>query len=144
MQVIYYKIFPELNLIALRLAGDCYFSALMACIRAYMQDPAYQPTLNGVLDMRDGRLVLTPEEILQISSFVHQQKFAKGRWCHLVEHPRSTALGTLYQNLIQDEHPLKVFSTLEAASSFLLTDLGQVLPQRPGTGEPWATPKKSL
>ena len=127
--MINYKIFPEVNLLTIWLTGDCDFTALLSCIQTYMLDPAYHSEMNGVLDMRQGRLVLTPSEILQISTFVHEQKFAKGKWCHIVEDPRSTALGSLYQSQIQDEHPLKVFSTLEAASSFLLTDLKLYLPE---------------
>ena len=123
----HYEIYSEDSLIVLKLDGDCDFSELMTGIQTYMNDPKYLPDFTGVLDMRFGKLVLTPGEIRQISEFVHQQKFAKGRWCHIVDDPMNTALGTLYANLIKDEHPLKVFSTIEAASDYVMIDLSKYL-----------------
>jgi len=125
--MIQYKLYPEEKLIILQIIDGCNFNELMELIQTYMQDPGYSPDFNGVLDMRAGYLDLTQEEVAQIAQFVQQQRFAKGLWCHIVHDHRSTALGMVYEQLISDEHPLQVFSTVKAASGFMGVNLSRYL-----------------
>ena len=115
-----YEIYPEQRMIVTRYRGAYTFATLIACAQKLWADPRYQPAYDGVVDLTDGKLTIGRQDFRAVIDFIRRQdRASRGRWAAVASSPFATACSLLYQRAIEDRHPIGVFSTLEAAGTFL-------------------------
>ena len=73
-----------------------------------------------------------PEKAKYLGAYMIEQDFTTGRWAVLAGKPIETALTLVYRQVAGEKHPLKIFSTVEAAEGFLGHDLSGLVPRREG------------
>ena len=98
------------------------FSApdLVASTQELCADKNYSRGLDGLIDLRDIAVAIKPEEIEWLVDFtLSKKKRGYGKWAVLVTSPMATALTMLYQQKVSHAHPFAIFSTTEAAASYL-------------------------
>lgn len=116
----HYEISLEDRLILVRFEGAFSAPELIASTRELCADKDYYRGLDGLIDLREIAVAITPEEIEKLVEFtLSKKKRGYGRWAVLVTSPMATALTMLYQQKVSHEHPFAIFSTVEAAASYL-------------------------
>lgn len=119
-----YKIYPDHSLIILRLTGAFTLEDLMTGARRLWADERYSRHYNGLIDLTDGTLTVGGGDFRALVEFVRGHKdTSTGRWAAVASTPFATAYGFLYQRALAGRHTFQVFSTFEAAGSFLGVDL---------------------
>lgn len=115
-----YDIFPEKRLIVQRYAGEISMQDFIICSELMWSDPKYSTGYNGIADLTQSVLKMNLLELPSLATrILGIGCVSKGRWVVLASTPVVTALAFLFQQTIQAHHSLEVFSTWEAACSFL-------------------------
>lgn len=121
-----YKIYPEHTFIVLRLVGAFTLEELTKGVERLWSDPRYSRSYHGVIDLTDGTLAVGRLEFRALVDFVRGHKdTSTGRWAAVAGSPLAVACGMIYQRAVAGRHSFEVFSTFEAAGSFVGVDLRQ-------------------
>ena len=82
-------------------------------------DPSYDPLFSGIADVRAASFEMNHEQMVEHHDFISGHKGCPfGPWAVVCETPNETALTLLYEKL-KPRHPVRVFSTMEAARAWL-------------------------
>jgi hypothetical protein len=123
-----YRIDENAQLVVLSFAGEVGYGDLVACINECRSDPRYSPSFRGVADLRNVTLNLTRQEVIDLAGYVVGNEMTSGTWALLADNPQNTALSFLYMSVASQQYPIRVFSSVEAASDFLGCPLHDLLP----------------
>lgn len=119
-----YVIDPQREVIFQAFEGDFTAPQLIACIERLWADPEYRRSFSGIVDlsaMGTGAIVL---ELPALMKFLKgNPRLSQGRWAAIATTPMATAASLLYRQDIAPEQTFGVFSTWEAACTFLRVDL---------------------
>jgi len=122
----YFKIYPGHEFIHTWTTGSD-FETLMKFYKDVATQEDFSKDFVGLADMRKGELAMTPEQASQMARFVVDSNYSRARWVFLVSEPTATALSMVYQDIVSEQHPIFVASTLEAASEYLGLDLEKII-----------------
>jgi hypothetical protein len=115
-----YETYPEQRMIVTRYRGAFTFATLIECSEKLWADQRYRPEYDGVVDLTDGKLTIGRQDFRAVIDFVRREdRASRGRWAAVANSPFATACSLLFQRAIEDRHPFGVFSTFEAAGTFL-------------------------
>ena len=115
-----YAIDPDRRMIFQRYEGQCSVTEIMASIRVLWADPAYCKTYDGYIDLLRMTAGFSFEDLNVFLSFMRENKeVGTGRYAAITTSPIVTACGMLYQKAMAHHHAFAVFSSPEAARSFL-------------------------
>lgn len=115
-----YAIDPERRLISQRYEGELTFPRLVECLQRIWADPAYCPTYNGFVDISAVSPHASFADLQAFIEFVQSRpEHSRGRWAAVTNSPFLTACAMLYRNALASHHAFAVFSSEEAACSFL-------------------------
>nr|CRH07055.1 protein of unknown function [Candidatus Magnetococcus massalia] len=99
-------------------------------IRGYqtvMADPAFDPSFNGLYDMRRANILGDGTSAREVARFMREEAKISGRWALIVDSPRLTALAMVYGDENRDQHHLGLFVSTEAASDYLGLEVDPLL-----------------
>jgi hypothetical protein len=115
-----YAIDSERRLIFLRYTGHFTLASLLAGTRRLWADPAYSRSYRGLVDLSDESVSVNVADLHALIDFIREQpSVSEARWAAVTASPLATACGLLYQRAIASRHAFEVFSSFEAAASFL-------------------------
>lgn len=117
-----YRIIAEQELILLRFRGKITFDDFVNCFREATQDEAFSAEYNGITDLRSIDPGYSAEQAIELAELVVSEHLSKGKWAVLVTEPMVTALTMLYESIVRQQHPVKLYSTIEKASEYLNID----------------------
>jgi hypothetical protein len=123
-----HRIFEAERLILLEFSGTVDYIGLMEGMGGLTQNPACLHDYDGICDLRKAQMTISPEEIRTAAVQIATEKRTAGKWAIMIDEPRGTALATLYVNAVAGKYPLRIFSTVTAASEYLGRDLKAILP----------------
>nr|CRH06845.1 protein of unknown function [Candidatus Magnetococcus massalia] len=127
--MIEYMVKPELQLVIAEFIGDIPFDELLYWHLELAARDDYQAHYFGLADMRRANMLATPQEVAELDALNEEQQIVTGRWAVLVATPREAAMAAHYENLKGSKHPMRYFSTLQAAAEYLEFDLTGYLPE---------------
>lgn len=114
-----YAIHPEARLVVARFAAGIDAAEILAFFTQLEADPAYDRTMNGLVDARGTEIEMTLEDIRGLARHVLERGFKNGNWAILVDQPKATALSMLYTKAVDAQYSFQVFSTARGISEFL-------------------------
>lgn len=120
-------ILADKHLIIVQLRGPVSFDQVVAQIHGMTQDPLYDPSMDGVLDLRKAEPQVSPEQAEELGSLAVQKGVARGRWAYVADSPLTTALAMLYRERTSMAHDSEIFSTIEAAARYIGQDISKYL-----------------
>ena len=122
-----YQIIPLEGVIIQKWSSKVSIKELIESHQTVSNNPLYSKNYNVVFDFRLATIVLTLSEIKELADFIMFHRTSSGRWIALVNRSLETAKLILLKNKISDFIHFSVFSTVEAASNLLSTNLLQYL-----------------
>lgn len=120
-----YEIHPEERLIVTRYTGKFTLADLKAMSQRLWADARYSRSYDGVVDLTDLSLGVARADLQAMIEFVRgNEQASEGRWAAIASSPFATACSLIWQRGLVQRHSFEVFSTVEAAGSFLGVDFG--------------------
>lgn len=119
MSMYQYKIFHQIELVSVYLYDTVDMQELMEMNMSIYSDLNQQPHFNGLCDTRDAELNITLNQMRQIHQSNEVLNVTHGRWAHIVNNPRNTALSMEYALAARDIHEVKIVHDIEEAENFL-------------------------
>ena len=92
-----FEVHSALNLVVATFTGEVSAQDIFGFFERMQGDPLYQPSMNGVVDMRAAITQLVSEEVRALAEFAVEGGFKQGRWALLVTDPKATAFSMLYR-----------------------------------------------
>lgn len=115
-----YQIIPEHQLVIEKLTGEVTVAALSEKTQVVFSDPLYQPTYNGVMDLRNAVSRMTKVELYGFASLISQtEMFGQSKWAIIADDPIVVALSQIFQHRMPDQTTIGVFCTIQAAAEFI-------------------------
>lgn len=115
-----YQIVPEHQLVVEKLTGEITVEELALKTQTVFSDPLYQPTYNGVMDLRKAVSRMSKVELYDFASLIGEtEMFGQAKWAIIADDPIVVALTQIFQHRIPDQNTLDVFCTVEAAAKFI-------------------------
>jgi len=121
------NIYPEQRLIVLVYHGDVTINDVIQATKDMVALPNFSNEFDGIADYRDANVRFTVKELAGLTQKVKDDDMAHGTWCLLATTPLETAMMAFFQKQLHDLHPISIFSTVAAASSYLGCDLSLYL-----------------
>ncbi len=123
-----FRIFPEKNFAMVRFAGPIDYKDILSWFDEARFHEDFSKNFDGVVDLRKATFKKTrPEKAEFLASYMIEHDITQAKWAMLVSEPVVTALATIYSKFANLKHPIKNFSTVEAAAAFLERDLEDIL-----------------
>ncbi len=120
----HYEIYPEKRLIFMRYEGAFTLAELTEIAKRLWADKRYSRAYHGVIDLTDVGVKVGREDFQALVELVSESKHtSEGRWAAVATSPLATACGMIYKRALAKRHTFEVFSTFEAAGSFVGVDL---------------------
>lgn len=135
-----YTIYTEHELILERYAGHLTALDIQQYLKQLWADEAYDKSYRVIVDIMQAELVLTRQEVMEISKFLFDAPEAGGGWLVIIAtRPVELALSFLFQSqsATMQKYKLGIFSTWEAVVEYLdlspsaVKDIFGTLPPRP-------------
>lgn len=123
----HYRIYPEQNLVVVKLLQNVTSSDIARWESVMMQEPLFKRDMDGVIDQREYVAYLNSDDVRELAEINRTQHKVNGRWIHLVNEIISTSLSYKYKKESSDIQKLEIFYTVERASEFLGYDLAPYL-----------------
>lgn len=118
-----YTIDSRRGLIFQAYAGSFTLEQLIACTQRLWADPDYSPAFNGLVDLSAMNPSAGLAHLPPLMEFLkNDPRLSKGRWAAIVATPIVTAGSLIYKRTMAPQHMFEVFSTWEAACTFLQVD----------------------
>jgi len=103
----------------LRVSGVVHTSEMVQAIGDLVNHPNYDPTFNGLFDIRAARSHIGPRDLKTVLDVLRKRRqIGLGRRAFLVRSPRDAALAMIYGKVITS-HESRVFTTEEAAYEWI-------------------------
>lgn len=125
--MIKYKIDKERQFVTAQMTGEVSYQDLIQWLFSFTTHPLYEPSFSGVLDMRPSSKLFAIHDIHDFILVVTKGSKVKGKWCCITDTPLQTAIALHYEVKNPGVHPFEVYSSEDAASSFLGVDVGRAL-----------------
>ncbi|HKI60506.1 MAG TPA: hypothetical protein VKA23_05680 [Mariprofundaceae bacterium] len=125
-------IYPEQSLVVALFSGPVTIEEIKQANIETIKDSRFDKRFDGITDFRFAEASFTDHDLLQFRASALKSDFTRGAWCILASRPLETAMSMIFANKAQ-KTPIKVFSTVDAASAYLNRDLQQLLTQSPST-----------
>jgi hypothetical protein len=122
-----HQILIRRRLALLEFDGPVNVEELLRGYRSMTGDSAFSPTYPGVVDLRRARVRVDADETEQLGRYVASDAASTAPWACLVRTPLSTALTEYYGQLVSQQHPTRVFTTVCAAAEYLNVELADLL-----------------
>ncbi len=126
------KVYPELSLVVTVFSGSISIEEIKAANLEIARNPDFNKYFDGVSDFRSAQACFTEHELFEFRSSAIRSDFTRGVWCILTSSPLETAMSMIFANKMQ-KYIVKIFSTVEAASTYLQKDLQPMLNQSPSS-----------
>jgi hypothetical protein len=118
-----YNIYPDRRLIVQAYEGSFTLEQLIACTRYLWADPQYSPAFNGITELSAMSPSAGLANLPLLMEFLkNEPQLSSGRWAAIVSTPIVTAGTLIYKKSMAPQHMFEVFSTWEAACTFLQID----------------------
>lgn len=126
-----FKINPDKKLISTLFKENIEYEDVVRWFDEVYAHPDFSPEYRGIIDMRHmifgsenrdqpGKMA---ENTKALAQYMTKLNFTSARWALLVDSPLETCLSMLYANDASLKHPIKIFSTVEAAEDYLCLPL---------------------
>lgn len=122
-----YRIIPEEELIIQKLYGDITLPHLLDFCEKIIKEPHFSPLSSIVFDFRNARILMSLEELKAAAHSYKDTECFRGRKAMLVNRSVDTAKIMIFRDYVGDDQRICVYSTLDAASTFLQNDLSRYL-----------------
>ncbi|MFC2152802.1 hypothetical protein ACFLSE_09790 [Bacteroidota bacterium] len=121
-----YKIIKEKKLIIEAFTGDITLDFFKESMLKEFNDPEYLNLKFGICDLRSANLILSDKEIKELFEYalVHDKNLSI-KWATLTKGPYETAMAMIYELQAVKHYGYKIFSTLDAAASYLNIKLSE-------------------
>lgn len=114
-----YKIFPDENLILQEFQGTFTYPRIKTALQDIWQDPDYNPSCNGMSDMRQSSLSMSADDMRQFMNFFIERKKGQSKIALLLGGPMDNALGVYFRSRLKEMHNTQIFSEPAEAWEFL-------------------------
>jgi hypothetical protein len=111
----------ETRCFVLRVVGTVNATEMTLAIRSLVDHPLYDPSHDGLFDLREARSRIGPRELKVVLDVLRRRRqIGLGRRAFLIRSPRDAALAMIYGKIVTS-HESRVFTTEEAAHAWLRT-----------------------
>lgn len=117
-----YKIFPDHNIILQEFQGLFTYPRIKTALQDIWQDPDYNPSCNGMSDMRQSSLSMSAEDMRQFMDFFIERKKGQSKIALLLGGPMENAMGVYFRSRLKEMHNTQIFSDPTEACEFLDLD----------------------
>lgn len=117
-----YAIHPEARLVVVQFAQGIDAAGILAFFTQLEADPAYDRTMDGLVDARGVEVDMGLDDIRALAQHVIERGLKSGNWAMYVDQPKITALAMLYTRAVDTQYNFQVFSTVGGVSEFLGID----------------------
>ena len=122
-----FKIFPERKLVLTCFTGTINFKDVINWFDAVQKHQGFSQEFSGVVDLRkgvfgrilDGKTVQMAEKAKELADYMISKDFTRAKWAILADTPMETSLMLVYSNSASQKHPIRIFSTIQAAEEYL-------------------------
>jgi len=119
-----YKIYPQEKFIWEQFSGMVTMADIHDITPEIWADPAYNTSLNALIDMSKATLNMSHEEVITLGQFfLESAESAQGKVALVTNKTVDTALGMIYKSKMASKNDTQIFSTLEAACNYLKIEL---------------------
>ena len=130
-----FKIFPERKLILASFTGTIDYREVLQWFDEVRAHPDFSQKFRGLVDMRKGVFGAIPggktgkmvEKARALAEYMTKIDFTTTQWAILADTPMETSLMMVFSKGASQKHPIKVFSTVEAAENYLGVPLESAL-----------------
>ncbi len=130
-----FKIFPERKLILACFTGTIDYREVLQWFNEVRAHPDFSQKFQGLVDMRKAAFGMMPggkkskmaEKARALAEYMTKIDFTIARWAILADTPMETSLMMVYSVDASQKHPIKIFSTVEAAENYLGVPLESAL-----------------
>lgn len=122
-----YRIITAQGVIVQILTGDILLKDLENLYYEIINDPLFSRDYSFVGDFRQAVITLSLDEIATVVDFIISHNISKGKTAILINRSLDTAKLMLIGEQLNPHYLLSVFSTIDAASSFLNIQLNNLL-----------------
>ena len=130
-----FKIFPERKLILACFTGTIVYQEVLQWVDEVRAHPDFSQEFRGLVDLRKGvfgsvdrgKTSKMAEKARALAEYMIKVNFTTARWAILADTPMETSLMMVYSVGASQKHPIKVFSTVEAAEHYLGVPLESAL-----------------
>ena len=130
-----FKINPDEKLISTLFKGTIKYEDVVRWFDEVHGHPDFSEEYQGIIDMRDvifglenrNQPRIMAEKAKALAQYMAKLDFTSARWALLVDSPIETCLTMLYANDASLKHPIRIFSTVEAAEDYLGLLLADVI-----------------
>ena len=114
------KILKEQALIIEHISGEVTLQEMVIKTQEMFDLPDYDPTYNGVIDLRDAQAQMSKVELYGFANFLNQSEFfGHAKWAIIADDPLVVALAMIFQQRILDSNQIGIFNTVGAAANFI-------------------------
>ncbi|HEY9248505.1 MAG TPA: hypothetical protein VIO38_05215 [Rariglobus sp.] len=115
-----YTIDENRRMIFIEFSGSFSPESFIACIERLWSDPAYRRDYEGIADIREVESNYTLTDLQRVIGFLKKNpRTNTSRWAVITASPLAAACSYVYQRSMAPVHRLEVFSTWEAAATFI-------------------------
>jgi len=122
-----FKIIPEEELVVQILKGDITLEDFLSGMGHLTSDSRFNPAFSSVMDFRQGRVLMSLDDLKNAGERFREMDCCKGRRALLVNRSVDTAKILIFRCHTGAGERFSVYSTVEGASTFLLNDLSRFL-----------------
>jgi len=122
-----FKIIPEEELVVQILKGDITLDAFLSGMGRLTSDSRFDPAFSSVMDFRQGRILMSLDDLKSAAERFRAMDCCKGRRALLVNRSVDTAKILIFRRHAGVGERFSVYSTVEGASTFLFNDLSRFL-----------------
>ena len=116
-----YQIYSEQRLLIVTIQGEFTVEKLMIESQRMIEDPEFDTSYEGIVDMREATANVSKVEMLGFADIMEQTGIfsIKTKWAFITTDPVVLTLSETYKNRLNQGDDTQVFSTAEAAVDFL-------------------------
>ena len=126
------KVIPGRKVVLVSFYGKVSMEELESVRKEILNHKEYHHDFDGVYDFRLDQKDFSPEKMQDLAQTLKLIEPSQGRWCSIVSDPKDTAYSLLLRQEVSAKLKFEVFSTTEAASSYLRMSQSEFLSQLSG------------
>jgi hypothetical protein len=114
------QILPDEKLVLESISGEITLGEMIQKTKALFENPDYDASFVGVVDLRKGLAHMSKIELLGFANLINDsEQFGHAPWAILADDPMVVALSQIFQIRVKNPENIGVFATVREAAKFV-------------------------
>lgn len=114
------QIISKEKLVIETISGEITLEEMIKKTKQLFEDPKYDPSFVGVVDLRKGITRMSKVELYGFANLINEsEQFGHAPWAVLADDPMVVALSQVLKLRLKDTETISVFSTVSEAAKFV-------------------------